>query len=426
MRLSMRSPYALCALALIAIVGCGRAPAPPALDVDGTSLPISGPYTHRNVSVFLIHATEQDSRPFITLDEGLESGIVKVTEGPEGQVSKLEIDNQSDFPLFLHEGDRLSGGKQDRTIYSSLVVPPHSGKTPLPAFCIEQSRWSAGADGASFKNVANFALAPKEVRAAGKIHNDQAMVWSRVRAQKTQAQLMNLARNDGSSLNETLDAPKVKELSDEFAQALGSALVANPNAVGVAIAVNGKIEEVNIYPNHRLLAKLFPRLLQSYALQATLQKDAATEVPEVTVEAVVAFMREGEEKQSQTRDIDERNRMQVVEFDTKVVECRTNYAGKIVHYQRLSDAAKAGRAGSLGVNLENDEIGLDPSVQRNYNVERIEDVTVPGPVNPAEQVKPDVKRGVTDNDRRTKSFEEELNRARELMKEKEKRKNEDK
>jgi hypothetical protein len=386
MRLSTRSPYLWCALALVA-VGCGRAPEPPALDIDGTSLPISGPYTHRNVSVFLIHATEQDSRPFITLDEGLESGVVKVTEGPEGQVSKLEIDNQSDFPLFLHEGDRLSGGKQDRTIYSSLVVPPHSGKTPLPAFCIEQSRWAAGADGTSFKNVANVALAPKEVRAAGKIHNSQGLVWSRVRAQKVQASLMNLARNDGSSLNETLDAPKVKQLSDEFAQALGSALVANPNAVGVAIAVNGKIEEVNVYPNHRLLAKLFPRLLQSYALQATLQKDAATEAPEVTAEAVVAFMREGEEKQSQTRDIDVRNRMQVVAFDTKTVECRTSYEGKIVHRQRLSNAAMAGRA-EAELHLGNDEIGLDPDGATNYNVDRIEDVKVPGPVDPDEQILP--------------------------------------
>src|SRR5262249_17103723 len=37
-------------------------------------------------------------------------------------------------------------------------------------------------------------------------------------------------------------------------------------------------------------------------------------------------------------------------------------------------------------NLENDEIGLDPTVQTNYNVDRIEDVSVPGPVNKDEQV----------------------------------------
>ena len=37
-------------------------------------------------------------------------------------------------------------------------------------------------------------------------------------------------------------------------------------------------------------------------------------------------------------------------------------------------------------NLENDEIGLDPTVQTNYNVDRIEEVSVPGPVNKDEQV----------------------------------------
>jgi hypothetical protein len=37
-------------------------------------------------------------------------------------------------------------------------------------------------------------------------------------------------------------------------------------------------------------------------------------------------------------------------------------------------------------NLENDEIGLDANIETNYNVNRIEEVSVPGPANPAEQV----------------------------------------
>lgn len=38
------------------------------------------------------------------------------------------------------------------------------------------------------------------------------------------------------------------------------------------------------------------------------------------------------------------------------------------------------------LNLTNDEIGIDPDVPTNYNVSRIEDVSVPGPVNPNESV----------------------------------------
>src|SRR5436309_2237595 len=37
-------------------------------------------------------------------------------------------------------------------------------------------------------------------------------------------------------------------------------------------------------------------------------------------------------------------------------------------------------------NLENDEIGLNPNVETNYNNTRIEEVSVPGPVNMAEAV----------------------------------------
>src|SRR5271154_1209409 len=37
-------------------------------------------------------------------------------------------------------------------------------------------------------------------------------------------------------------------------------------------------------------------------------------------------------------------------------------------------------------NLENDEIGNDPDLPTNYNVDRIEEVSVPGPVNPNEAV----------------------------------------
>jgi hypothetical protein len=41
---------------------------------------------------------------------------------------------------------------------------------------------------------------------------------------------------------------------------------------------------------------------------------------------------------------------------------------------------------STAPNLENDEIGLDPTVQTNYNVDRIEEVSVPGPVQANEAV----------------------------------------
>src|SRR5262245_57695614 len=128
----------LCCGVLLMMAGCGQQNSPPGpvsggntMQIDGTTYNVTGPYAHENVSVFLIHTqTLQDDREFITLDEGLKEGVVKVTEKEQAQVSELEIDNQSERPLFLQEGDRLQGGKQDRTVITSIVVPAKSGKMP--------------------------------------------------------------------------------------------------------------------------------------------------------------------------------------------------------------------------------------------------------------------------------------------------------
>jgi hypothetical protein len=266
---------------------------------DGAAYRITGPHTYENLSVYLIHSREHDERNFITLDQGLKAGVVKVSEKVDPSVRELQIDNQSDDYLFLQEGDRLKGGQQDRTIFASLVIPPHSGPMPLPAFCIERSRWQVSDRGKSFGDTANLALAPKAVRQACKVSNDQGEVWATVQRQKEVAQAHLRVANTNSSLNETLDSPAVRILSDEFANALSGVLTDQDDVVGVAIAINGKIEEVNIYPNRGLLGKLYPRLLQSYALEATLQKDKGRDPRILTPGQIAQFMVESEQKARQ-------------------------------------------------------------------------------------------------------------------------------
>src|SRR5262249_10907832 len=156
---------------------------------------------HQNLSVYLLHADKQDDNDYLTLDQGLKDGLVKVTEKENEQVNELQLENRSDRYLFLQEGDRLEGGKQDRIIITSLVVPPHSGTLPVPANCVEHGRWHAGAGGVMFYATANAALAPQPVRRAAKgldevteagtvvrghslASSRQGMVWDAVADQK--------------------------------------------------------------------------------------------------------------------------------------------------------------------------------------------------------------------------------------------------
>ncbi|MBY0528092.1 MAG: hypothetical protein K2R98_32145 [Gemmataceae bacterium] len=287
----LRGAFHVAILALIGYLIFGFArPSPATVALDDATYRVSGPYKHENLAVYLLHCGEQDPRGFVTLAEGLKTGAVKVTEKKDAEVNELVIENTGDDFLFLQEGDRVTGGQQDRTIFASFVVPPHSGQMPLPAFCVEQGRWTTGANGAKFGNAANCALAPKQVRTAAKVFQGQAAVWQEVANQKVVAAQAGLSTNDNTSLTETMDAPKVKKISDDFAAALNKVVADHPDAVGVAIVINGQIEEVNCYPNNQLLALQYPRLLQSYALQAVLEKDKAKKASVLSATDVARFM----------------------------------------------------------------------------------------------------------------------------------------
>ena len=45
--------------------------------------------------------------------------------------------------VFIQAGDIVKGGKQDRVLTVSFLLPPNSGRVPIASFCVEQGRWSA-------------------------------------------------------------------------------------------------------------------------------------------------------------------------------------------------------------------------------------------------------------------------------------------
>jgi hypothetical protein len=125
-----------------------------------------------------------------------------------------------------------------------------------------------------------------------------------------------------------MDSQKTKAAVEPFEKALKGILDAHPDVVGVAFALNGKIEEVNIYPGHILLAKLYPRLLGSYALAAVLEKKGGT-APSPSM--LAAFMKEGRETGRRSEDA-VGNRLTLCDYE-KQVRCRTEFEGQVVHAQ---------------------------------------------------------------------------------------------
>jgi hypothetical protein len=317
------------------------------VELDGVAYRIYGPCSHKDLAVFLVCSDRQDERDFLTLDEGLRKELVKITEQEKERVGALWIENRSDRPLYLQEGERLQGGKQDRTIVSSLVIAPRSGRTSVPTLCVERSRWVEGKKGRAFGFTVDPALAPKGVRGAAKVEGSQERVWACVQTQKASAAKKLGCPNTGSSVNEMVDAPQVRRTSEEYASALVKALDAcgRRDVLGMAVVLNGQIEEVNIYPTRSLFRKLYPRLIRAYALQAALLKGQAQAAEPATTAAVVQLLQTGGAKSKRERTLDAHNAVRVSELDGNLFQCTTRYDGQSIHWQMMKKNRKGVAAG---------------------------------------------------------------------------------
>ncbi|MEM9024069.1 MAG: DUF6569 family protein, partial [Bacteroidota bacterium] len=244
---------------------------------------IIGPYVKDNLQVFFIEGEQVDDRNYLTLEEALKKGYVKVNES--GNVQQLSVDNNSDEYIFIHSGDIVKGGKQDRTLQQDLVLEPRANGIPLASFCVEQNRWSArgNASVGHFGESKNL-LPSRELKFAANYIKRQDQVWENVSKQQVKLNEKLSEINDydvevedeisASSLelsleNEELEKAKTA-LHDHFLPLLGK----HPNATGFVYAVNGEIYGADVYHSTQLFAKLWPKLLESAIVESVSEKEA--------------------------------------------------------------------------------------------------------------------------------------------------------
>jgi hypothetical protein len=265
---------------------------------------------------------------YITLDEGLRSGDVVVTEaGRVGgmvrphrgrvrpvqsyrgdEVNTLVLVNNSDRPLILLAGEIVTGGKQDRVIAKDRVVPAQSDPIDLSVFCIEPGRWtesSGSFDTVSREKSGSFMVQPK-VRSQAMVAENQQQVWDSVHKTIASAQVGTL-RAEGlplppmntETVTVTAEASTVATTSamievtggtSSYAKAMKSDRIAKQvdkaagplirsreeilkklreeHAVGVVVAIHGEIVWADIFATPEMLASYWTKLVRSYAAES--------------------------------------------------------------------------------------------------------------------------------------------------------------
>lgn len=248
---------------------------------------IQSAINHKNLQIFLIKGrTTADNLVYTPLQKAMKKKWVEIIETSD--VNELAITNNSDKTIFIHAGDIVKGGKQDRTLAYDIVIAPNVKHEKLSSFCVESDRWHQRGQ----ENVAEFTsnenmLTSRNLKIASKEANSQTHVWSEVAEQQTKLSAnvsthysMNVNVKDNASASsleltlENKDLKKLKKLYKETFKDLDMTAV-----IGFACVINGELYSIDIYNNQQLFLDLWDKLLGASIIEAISDLDTETDIP---------------------------------------------------------------------------------------------------------------------------------------------------
>jgi hypothetical protein len=228
---------------------------------------LEGPFTHGNLSVFLVHGKDKlKGQTFLTLEEALIQKKVVVRETK--QVSRLTIQNISSEEVYVQSGDIVKGGAQDRMLVVDLILPPKSPEIPIDSFCVESGRWNQrGNEASSHFSSSSNSVASREIKLAAKMKSSQSEVWREVSvAQDKLSANVGATVNSNSSpssLQLALENKDVQKNADDYFKALSAIVNDKPDVIGYVFAINGKVNSADVYASSALFKKLLAEALES-------------------------------------------------------------------------------------------------------------------------------------------------------------------
>jgi hypothetical protein len=274
-------------------------------ETSTTNYQVLAPIQHGNLSIFpVVSSRSHDTSEFLTLDEGLRSGEVIVTEagnvspllrprhphpvweerrlGDGAEVNRLVLVNNAKKPLLLLAGEIVTGGKQDRIIGKDRLVPAESDPIDLGVFCVEPGRWVGSS--AKFQGLGTIGgIVQPSVRQKAMAAKNQQQVWDAVGSTRI-AMAENAAPTAAPQIAQTSSYARVIENSAVQAKVDSVAVpvehdyrsmmgqLRDKNAVGVVVSVNGEVIWADVFASPKLLEKYWPKLVRSYAAEAVVQQ----------------------------------------------------------------------------------------------------------------------------------------------------------
>lgn len=227
---------------------------------------VGDPLRHEALSVFPLLATPSKGVEYTLSDEAISEGTVTVEEVSEGgSVPELSVENKGDTRVLFLEGEELVGAKQNRVLNTSILVAAHT-KTRAPVSCVEAGRWgyksrsfrSGGTHSPSKLRRVLKASVSESLRLRRGRRSNQRAVWNEVAREQAAFHCCSLT----SAMSDTFESQQTR--LNEFREKMKYV----DGAVGVAVAVGGKLVAVDLFDKAATCRRVWNRLLSGFVLDA--------------------------------------------------------------------------------------------------------------------------------------------------------------
>ena len=261
------------------------------------NLRVGGLIKHKSLAVFPLFAESGGGINYLLADEAIAGGTVKVEEvGEAGSVPELLVDNQDDALVLFLEGEELRGAKQNRVLNTSVLVAAKT-RTKIPVSCVEQGRWryqsrhfgSAGSHGSpKLRHVLKKSVQNSAMAGAGH-RSDQGEVWREVQRQM----------NSLGSVSETMAMSDTYETHGDQVAEYKANVPYVDGAVGLAVAVAGKLVSVDLFDKPATYRKVWSRLLTGSIMDALEAAESDAVVGPDAIEQTVGNLRNAPWRQAE-------------------------------------------------------------------------------------------------------------------------------
>jgi hypothetical protein len=285
---------------------------------------VSAPVTFKNLSVFLIHGKDQiKNKNILTLQEAMDKKVFSVYETSD--VNELAVENKSSqYEVFIQSGDIVKGGKQDRVLAITIIIPANSGRISIEAFCVESGRWQKrGGEEAGKFSTSNERIVSKDLKIAANQSRSQQEVWNKVaEAQGKLSQNVGVKVNSATSatsLQLSLENKQVIATADEYVKKFAAMVENQDDVIGYAFVINGKINSADIYASNFLFNKLWLKMLRATAIEAVAELQTGKPGKLVKISEVQSFMDDADKGKSEEKPVSARVKLVTREDKENVV-----------------------------------------------------------------------------------------------------------